>query len=64
MRQHEGAPATPSKASKPPSPEKAKTSKNDENFNILRYYQKISKTSISDSFLILKTSKNAQNFKK
>jgi len=64
MKQHEGAPATPSKASKPPSPEKAKTSKNDENFNIFRYYQKIGKTSISYSFLILKTSKNAQNFKK
>jgi hypothetical protein len=49
-------------ASNPPSPEKAKTSKNDEKLTILQYLQKKAKTSISYSFPVSKTSKTHQNF--
>jgi hypothetical protein len=49
-------------ASNPPSPEKAKTSKNDEKLTILQYLQKKAKTSKSYSFPVSKTSKNSKNF--
>lgn len=49
-------------ASKPPSPEKAKTSKNDEKLTILQYLQKKAKTSNSYSFPVSKTLKNDENF--
>jgi hypothetical protein len=42
-------------ASKSPSPEKAKTSKNDEKLTILQYLQKKAKTSNSYSFPVSKT---------
>jgi hypothetical protein len=51
-------------ASKPPSPEKAKTSKNDEKLTVLQYLQKKAKTSNTYSFLVSKTSKYRQNFEK
>jgi hypothetical protein len=49
-------------ASNPPSPEKAKTSKNDEKLTILQYLREMGKTSNSYSFPISKTSKKGQNF--
>jgi hypothetical protein len=49
-------------ASKSPSPEKAKTSKNDEKLTILQYLQKKAKTSNTCSFPVLKTSKTCKNF--
>jgi len=49
-------------ASKPPSPEKAKTSKNDEKLTILQYLQKKTKTSNTYSFLVSKTSRKDENF--
>jgi hypothetical protein len=58
------APAAPpaAVASKPPSPEKGKTSKNDEKLTVLQYLQKKAKTSNSYSFPVSKTSKTHQNF--
>lgn len=49
-------------ASKPPSPKKTKTSKNDEKLTILQYLQKKAKTSNSYSIPVSKTSKNDKNF--